>query len=226
MNENTHSQKKAKKKWSLCHVISIVSFCVGVLVTVLLGNQILISEIFLPAQEFIMRLNHLPSDVGGNYYYVTTPQNMKKVPVECNGNEPDAIGGVVEIQHKRTIINPKISFLNGERLFCLTNGAIMKLPSPKTWDSRWAFIDEGTLRARLEISDDRESFLEAKLPAGSEIKHFNATMRYISKKEGITGITNIKFVKCKEECDKNTLKTEMEYLLKASSKSVSSPKTR
>lgn len=215
MSEDTDSWIKPIKDWFLkhpCYGVSVASFCSGIFITIFFGNQILVSDIFPFAQNLIVRLNHLPSDMSGSYYYVTTPQNTQDISVNCGDKLPaKAIGGFVRIQHKRTIVNPSISFLNGERKYCVSfKGEVLPLLPPINWSSRWVFINDGMLHAYLEIGDDKESLLEANVLSILEDKFFNANMLYISQENKKIGATNIKFSKCNnsEECDKelnNTL---------------------
>lgn len=151
--------------------------------------------------------------MSGIYFYLLTPQSTVDLPLVCEISGARAIGGFVEIQHKRTIINPKISFLNGERKYCLsTKDPTLPLSRPINWRSRWAYFDyDGTLYAYAENSDGIESLLNAKISSASEVDYFNAATLYISKDEKSVGMksvgtANIRFSKCKgklSECNED-----------------------
>lgn len=202
------------KKWLVKYITSgIVGFCLGVLSTIFLGKFILVSDIPEPVQDILRRLNGTPDDLSGNYYYISTPQNIPNIPVKCDGNSnAKVIAGFVKIEHKKTIIHPTISFLKGERKYCIsTRNKVLKLPIPITWKSSWAHISDGELYAKIKIGDDKEGILEASDLNNKYFhdnnKYFHAHTIYMWEEKGspakrVLGKIDIKFAKCKlSECD-------------------------
>jgi len=212
MAENTTIDEHGNefKKWFLkFKKYGIVGvFFLGVLSAIFFGNLISISKLPEFSQEFLGSLNLIqsPYDISGDYYYVTTPQNIPNIPVKCNGSSnAEIIAGFVKINDKRTIINSEITFVEGRREYCISNEKEIKsFANPITWVSEWAHINNGKLYAKIKIGDDKVGILEANHP---NKKNFSAYTLYMWEEKGsqqkkYRGIVDIKFTKC-EECDED-----------------------
>ncbi len=213
MVENTKIDEHANefKKWFLkIKNYGIVGFFLGVLSAIFLGNLISVSKLPEFAQEFLGGLNLIqsPYNISGDYYYVTTPQNIPNIPVKCNGNSnAEVIAGFVKINDKRTIINSEITFVEGRRVYCISNeDKIITFAKPITWLSEWAHINNGELYAKIKIGDNKVGILEANDP---NKENFSAYTFYMweetrkdkqSQQKKYRGMVDIKFTKCKK-CD-------------------------
>lgn len=207
-------------KWLLkSNKYVIVAFFLGVLAAIFLGNLISVSKLPEFAQESLGSLNLIqpPYNISGNYYYVTTPQNIPNIPVKCNGSSnAEVIAGFVKINDKRTIINSEITFVEGRRQYCISNEKEIKsFANPITWVSEWAHINNGELYAKIKIGDDKVGILEAKHPNKENFSAYTFYMWEESKKN-YRGMVDIKFTKC-EKCDE-----ELRGELKKMSKFISS----
>lgn len=76
----------------------------------------------------IERSLKMPVDMSDKYYYIVTPQDNQPFFIKCNNDRSPAraIGGGVEINHERRIIDPTISFKDGRRTSCLSGSDKMK----------------------------------------------------------------------------------------------------
>jgi len=171
MVENTTNDESPRelKKWILqINKYVVFGFFLGVLSAIFLGNFISVSKLPELSQNFLESLNLIqsPYDISGDYYYVTTPQNIPNIPVKCNGSSnAEVIAGFVKINDKRTIINSEITFVEGQRKYCISNKKEIKpFANPITWVSEWAHINNGELYAKIKIGDDKVGILEASHP--------------------------------------------------------------
>ncbi len=190
------------KKWLIKNVVCVISgFCLGVLSTLILGRLILFTDFPEPIQKVLGRFYDAPFDLSGNYFYVTTTQNIPKLPVKCNDNSSSkVIAGIVNIQHKRTISNQSIS-LHGERIFCISMENKKSTLKRVMWNSTWAFIYGGKLYAKINIGDNKEGYIED-ASVFNDREGFSAKTAYIwnveeSQRKRDIGQVNIEFTKCK-----------------------------
>ncbi len=202
------------KKWLIKNVaIGIIGLCLGVLLTIFLGRLILFADFPESIQNVLGRLYNSPHDLSGNYYYVTTPQNIKNLPVKCNGNTySKVIAGFVSVQHKRRIGNQSIS-LQGERVYCLSVKNKQSSLKRVKWNSTWAFVNDGKLYAKISIGDNKEGYIEGSSVFGNP-KGFSAKTVYVweveeSERKKDLGRVVIEFSRCKSSTCEQELKGEI-----------------
>ncbi len=202
------------RTWLLKNVaIGIAGLCLGVLLTIFLGRLILFADFPESIQNVLGRLYNSPYDLSGNYYYVTSPQNIKNLPVKCNRNAySKVIAGFVNIQHKRRVGNQSIS-LEGERIYCLSVENKQSSLKRVKWNSTWAFVNDGKLYAKISIGDNKEGYIEGTSVFGDP-KGFSAKTVYVWEVEELErkkdlGQVVIEFSRCESPKCEDELKGEI-----------------
>jgi hypothetical protein len=213
MNGPTPKEKdhtETFRKWVVKNVTcGVAGLCLGVLLTIILGRLILFADFPDPIQKILGRFYNSPYDLSGNYYYITTTQNIPNLPVRCNGNSrAKVIAGFVNVQHKRRINDQSIS-LHGERIYCISiENEKSKLKRVK-WNSTWAFIHDGKLYAKISIGDNKEGYIEG-TSVFDDNNGFSAQTVYVweveeSQRKKDLGRVVIEFSRCKSSKCKEEL---------------------
>ncbi len=190
------------RKWLIKNVTcGVVGFFLGVLLTIALGRFVLFTDFPRPVQTVLGRFYNSPYDLSGEYYYITTTQNIPNLPVKCNGNlNAKVIAGSVNIQHKRRISDQSIS-LEGERIYCVSTENEKSNLKRVKWNSTWAFIHDGKLYAKISIGDNKEGYIEG-TSVFDDDNGFSAKTVYVweveeSQRKKDLGKVIIEFSKCK-----------------------------
>jgi len=195
------------------------AFILGIVITILFGKTIPYSALPEPIKKIIQFLCPPPPNLNGWYYYVTaTDINTHPIQVVCNDDKETAkIAGIIEINHSTMITDSKISFLNGERKYCLPKNLPKNLPekgnfealTPKVhWNSEWAIFHDMKIYAYLNLGNDLHSLLNSDISNSLSPEHFSFSglLIYIPQPQTDKSpfYTTIEFTKCpsKDECEK------------------------
>jgi hypothetical protein len=191
-------------------VFYMLAFVFGIGTTILFG-KIIPKSIFPSGLQKIIDIFRNTPSMNGWYYYVTAT-DLTKSPIQviCNNDkETTKIAGIVEIKHLEMLSGSNISFLNGERRYCLSKKNKFEELKPYVhWNSDWAVFQDMKIYAYLNLRNDLHSLLNAEI---SNNNSFSGTLVYVPRDQSPFD-TTIEFEKCSSE-DKDKCVKELESKL-------------